>query len=194
MEERILQGLRGAIACSPLDTIFFVSHELATFPLCLVLCLMAIAWWWRRDRHEGFLWVALGLSTLLIEVTLKPGFGRVRPHLWTGAVVETGFSLPSGHALASATFYPLLARAVALRRPDRARAAYLAAAAMALYIGIGRLYLGVHWPSDVLAGWTLGAAQTVLAMRIVDRLKGNADVAGGGAPERSASVGRGPGD
>ncbi len=193
MEEQLLLRLRDAVACRPLDAIFLASNALATFPLCLALVIAAAALWWPRDRREALLWLALGVSTALLDVGLKAGFGRARPHLWHSAVVVDGFSLPSGHALASATFYPLLGRAAAIRWPARARAAYLAAAAMALYIGVGRLYLGVHWPSDVLAGWMLGAAQTLLGMRLVDRLKGDEDAAHRSA-ERPGGVGAGPRD
>lgn len=96
---------------------------------------------------------------------------RARPDLWPrlGAWPPLegpgGHSFPSGHALASATFYPLLAAELARRRPELKGLAYACGVGLPAFIGVGRLYLGVHWPSDVLAGWTLGALQALLATR-----------------------------
>jgi undecaprenyl-diphosphatase len=179
VEERFLLTIREAIASPVLDAVFLVSHHLATLPVCTALVIVAMVLWWRRDRRESVLWAGLGLTTLMFELFLKRGVGRTRPQLWTSAIVERGFAFPSGHALASITFYTLIARAVAIRWPERARLAYAGAAAMALYIGFGRLYLGVHWPSDVLAGWTLGAVQTLVAMTLVDRWKRRVTIARG---------------
>ena len=137
------------------------------FVLALVL--------WHRVRGEtavANVWLGVGVSTYLLQEGLKRVVARPRPQLWPR--LETwppvagseSFAFPSGHALAAATFYPLLAYVLARRTacPSR-RAAVLVGALLALWIGLGRLYLGVHWPTDVLAGWALGATQAVVAMR-----------------------------
>jgi undecaprenyl-diphosphatase len=146
-----------------LDGLFRVSHELGTLTACLVLVLGAIAWHSAHGgRREAVAWLVVGLSTLLLYVCLKPAFGRSRPGLWPPLVDEQGYAFPSGHALASATFYPLLAwTTLRLRGASFA----LFSGALPLFIGFGRLYLGVHWPTDVLAGWALGAAQAAAAIR-----------------------------
>jgi len=74
--------------------------------------------------------------------------------------------MPSSHAVASATFYPLLAWSIGRRFGRMRKPAYAAAAFLPLFIGVGRLYLGVHWPTDVLIGWTLGISQTLIAIRL----------------------------
>ncbi len=146
-----------------LDMLFRFSHELGTLRFSAILVLAAIAWHLRRgERREAQAWFAVGLTTLALYLFLKPVFARPRPDLWPRLVGETGFSFPSGHALASAAFYPLLARAtLRLRRG----AFFMIALGLPLFVGFGRLYLGVHWPSDVLAGWALGAAQAAVAIR-----------------------------
>jgi len=109
----------------------------------------------------------VGAAVALIQAGLKELAQRPRPELWPRLIVEGSFSFPSGHAMASAAFYALLARDVAVHRPEWRRQAYTAGALLALFVGFGRLYLGVHWPTDVLAGWTLGLTQTLVAARVL---------------------------
>ncbi|WP_228028772.1 phosphatase PAP2 family protein [Donghicola mangrovi] len=90
----------------------------------------------------------------------KLGFDRPRPDLVSHAVEVSTSSFPSGHSMMSAVTYLTLAVMLA-RADDRPsiRAFYIVVAAvLAMLVGISRVYLGVHWPSDVLAGWSLGAA------------------------------------
>lgn len=164
MEAEVLLRIH-AHATPLLDALFRVSHALGNTPICAVLVLAAAAWHLRRgERREAVVWIALGLTTLALMEGLKPVVARSRPELWPRLVAQGGFSFPSGHALASATFYPLLAWEVTQRRPAEAARWYALAVALALFIGFGRLYLGVHWPTDVLGGWTLGAAQGLLGI------------------------------
>lgn len=96
----------------------------------------------------------------LISQGLKMLFDRPRPDLVPNAPVELTASFPSGHAMLSAVTY--LTIGVLLTRveaPRRVHAYFLAVAiTMTVLIGVSRVYLGVHWPTDVLAGWCLGAA------------------------------------
>jgi undecaprenyl-diphosphatase len=158
-----------------LDRFFLLSHYLGTLWFCAPFVLALISW--HRARGEGptaNVWLGVGLSTYLLQEGLKRLLERPRPQLWPR--LETwppvagseSFAFPSGHALASATFYPLLAYVLTRRRSAPVRRAALATGVLvALWIGFGRLYLGVHWPTDVLAGWALGAGQAVLAARFV---------------------------
>jgi undecaprenyl-diphosphatase len=174
MEARLLLWIH--VHGSPaLDVAFRLSHELGTLQTCTVIVVVAVAWLlWRGERAEALLFVVLGLTTLDLQEGLKALFARSRPHLWPWLVPQSDYSMPSGHALASATFYPLLAWAVARHWPRAALPAYAAAVGLALFIGTGRLYLGVHWPSDVVVGWALGAGQTTLGIALVERRRGKA--------------------
>jgi membrane-associated phospholipid phosphatase len=166
VESRILLAIH-AIASPALDRVFWLSHHMGTFRFWAIVAALAAIWNWRRgDKAEAWLWVALGLSTWGLIEGIKPLVARARPELWPRVVSETGYSFPSGHALASATLYPLLARSLARARPDRAVVAYGLAFVLAVFVSFGRLYLGVHWPTDVLGGWAIGAAQTLVALRI----------------------------
>lgn len=165
-EAALLLSIHG-LSSPAFDALFRFSHELGTLRSCALLVLAVTAWHGLRgERREALAWLAVGLATLILFLSLKPAFARPRPELWPRLVGDTGFSFPSGHALASATFYPLLAwMTLRLRRVAFA----LMGVGLPLFIGFGRLYLGVHWPTDVLAGWALGAAQAAAAIRWIRR-------------------------
>lgn len=110
--------------------------------------------------HAALLVVASIGGGMILSALLKIGFDRPRPDLVPHAVRVYTASFPSGHAMLSATTYltlgALLARIHASRR---IKLFFLGLAiALTLLIGASRIFLGVHWPSDVLAGWCVGAA------------------------------------
>jgi undecaprenyl-diphosphatase len=113
------------------------------------------------SKYRTALFTAVALTGgWLLSAVLKMGFDRPRPDLVPhGSIVYTA-SFPSGHAMMAAVTYLTLAAMLARVQPRRRLKAYLLLAAIALtvLVGISRIYLGVHWPSDVLAGWTAGAA------------------------------------
>ncbi|MBV9527221.1 phosphatase PAP2 family protein, partial [Sphingomonas sp.] len=104
----------------------------------------------------------------LVEVQ-KYGVERVRPGLEPHLVPVKTFSFVSGHAGNSMVVF--LALALALAPEGRWRVASVAAAlAGSLVIGLSRVMLGVHWPSDVIGGWAFGALWVLLALKPVERL------------------------
>jgi len=109
-------------------------------------------------------WLLLIATTPLLFAGIKALVRRPRPELWPRLLEHSGWAFPSGHALFSATFFPLAAWTLARRFPRGAPFLLGLGVLLPLYIGFGRLYLGVHWPSDVLAGWALGALQGALAV------------------------------
>ena len=118
----------------------------------------------RRRTAEAFLLVgAVGGGTVLSSV-LKLGFDRPRPG-FGGIVIEVytaGF--PSGHAMLSAVTYLTLGALVMRGEARSWMKSYVLALAIltTVLVGASRIYLGVHWPTDVLAGWSVGAAWAVL--------------------------------
>lgn len=151
-----------------LDAVFLLSHQLGTLQFGMALVLAMTFWHAHRgERRAALAWLLVGISTGLLQWQLKEIFGRPRPRLWPWLMEPQGAAWPSGHALSTATFFPLLAWQAAQRWPARAVAAWGAAVALVLYVGFGRLYLGVHWPTDVLGGWMMGAAQTLVALRFM---------------------------
>ncbi len=100
------------------------------------------------------------LGAMLLDLVAKLAIARPRPPLGWMAVPVTGFAFPSGHSTESTAAYGGLAYLVAQAQMDwRARVSSLTIGALiAFLVGVSRIYLGVHWPTDVMAGWALGSA------------------------------------
>ncbi len=112
--------------------------------------------WWRRYREEAKIFVLACLGALILCTGLKLAFGKVRPQLWHQLISETSFSFPSGHALGSLVLYGFLAYELATHYPKQAKFIYSFAVVLIAAVGISRLYLGVHWPTDIIAGYGVG--------------------------------------
>lgn len=122
----------------------------------------------RQWRAALALTLASGV-TLMAIVELKLLFERARPSSSDAIMEAAGYSFPSGHATKAAAIYGIAAilAAVYLRDRKRFRAVVIGlAAAVILIVGISRIYLGVHYPTDVIAGWLLGGGIALGAWRL----------------------------
>ncbi|MBO0661165.1 phosphatase PAP2 family protein [Jiella sp. MQZ9-1] len=132
--------------------------------LIMITTFVALYLWIAGKRRSMVMVVAAIASGFLASQILKRSFARPRPDLVPhGDYVYTA-SFPSGHAMMSAITYLTLAILLARVEPRRRMRAFLIGLAVFLtvIIGVSRVYLGVHWPSDVLAGWTAGAAWALM--------------------------------
>jgi undecaprenyl-diphosphatase len=107
--------------------------------------------------------VAVGGGTLF-STLLKHGFDRTRPDLVPHSMDVYTASFPSGHSMLSAVTYLTLAALLTRLQPHRRARVYVVVTAvvLTLLVGASRVYLGVHWPSDVLAGWAVGASWAIV--------------------------------
>lgn len=133
----------------------------------------------RRPATALLMFVAVAGGQVL-STLLKLEVDRPRPELVSHLVNETSLSFPSGHAMLSAIIYLTLGSLAARFLPDRATKTFVLAIAVltTVLVGTSRVYLGVHWPSDVLAGWCAGFAWAMLcwlAARLLQRRKVVAD-------------------
>ncbi len=139
--------------------ILFTLTQLAGLPVVVISTCVASGLLWRngRRRHAVLLLVAVAGAGVL-NVLLKGIFVRPRPTFPDIYYQEIGFSFPSGHAMLSVVLYGTLAYVIGKTLPSRRARIVLAvgAAIIALIIGFSRIYLGVHYLSDVLAGWSAG--------------------------------------
>ena len=112
-------------------------------------------------------------SGLAVSTILKDSFHRVRPDLVPFDVFVSGASFPSGHSMMSAVTYLTLGALLARSQSRKRVKAYFLLIALLLTtaVGVTRVYLGVHWPTDVLAGWTAGAVWALLCWLAARRLQ-----------------------
>lgn len=148
-----------------LDSTMRVVTSLGSFTVLTFVAVVAALVWRKRVGD----WTALVLLALVAAIawwssnSLKLAFGRARPDLADRLVLAGGYSFPSGHATQSAAIWGTLALLAASRFPSHRLSIWSAAATIAVSVGVSRVYLGVHWFTDVIAGWALGAAVVGLA-------------------------------
>lgn len=126
----------------------------------------------RRWGTALFMFVAVAGGQVLSSL-LKFGIDRPRPELVSHLVNETSLSFPSGHAMLSAVTYLTLGSLAARFLHGRTTKIYVLSLAVltTLLVGVSRIYLGVHWPSDVLAGWCAGFAWAMLCWLVARALQ-----------------------
>ena len=160
-----------SIANDGYDCVFgffsLVGYAWGVVPADIVLVLALAAF--RRVREAVFAAVALAGSGLL-NVAAKQAFSRDRPSLWESIAPETTYSFPSGHAMGSMTLALVL---VLLAWPTRRRLPVVVAMAVFVpMVGLSRVYLGVHYPSDIVAGWAAASIWVVGTYLMVFRGRG----------------------
>jgi undecaprenyl-diphosphatase len=141
-----------------------VGRDLTALGGMAVLTLLVVsttAFFWLSSMHRAAVYVALAcVGALAMSFGLKQAFDRPRPDLAPHLAQVYTSSFPSGHSTMAATTYLTLGM-VASRfvKRRRLKALFLGLATLVTAaVGVSRVYLGVHWPSDVLAGWAIGAS------------------------------------
>ncbi|MEG4233106.1 phosphatase PAP2 family protein [Microcoleus sp. Pol11C3] len=117
---------------------------------------LGIILWVRKHRSEATTIAVTGAGALGLNILLKQLFARARPQLWERTVDVKFYSFPSGHAMISMVIYGLLGYFLGSRFPKLRWWIYSLTVVLIAAIGLSRLYLGVHWPTDVIAGYTAG--------------------------------------
>lgn len=130
---------------------------------------VALWFWWRGHLRLGVAVLAVTLLGRGLAEVQKYEIARLRPALEPHLVVVKTSSFPSGHATSSMIVG--LTLALALTRGTRwTRPAVFVAILLSLLIGVSRVMLGVHWPSDVIGGWSFGMLWVLLTWRPAERL------------------------
>lgn len=138
---------------------------LGGFILLCVVVFLYVRW-----RRAALLVLVAVAGAIPLDTILKATFHRARPVPFFGTPLPASFSFPSGHALFSVCVFGVLAAVTAarVRQPWLRAVVWIIAAALVVLIGLSRIYLGVHYPSDVVAGY-LAAAIWVSTIAVVDR-------------------------
>ncbi|MFI5257735.1 MAG: phosphatase PAP2 family protein [Gemmatimonadales bacterium] len=171
-----------------LDTIFRWITAVGGITGMCVLALLAAAYLWYRGQRRvasGVL-VAPAVAIVIFQI-VKRIYARPRP-LGLGSGVDSSYSFPSGHATASAAVCCTVAyvfwREGFVRRPT----AIAFAVIVPLLVGMSRLYLNVHWATDVLGGWCAGVAIAALAAALYDRHRRRRALSRSGTATRATAL------
>lgn len=163
MESQILLYLN-SLSTPWLDNVMLVVTRLGGVAAVLLAAFFMLAVLYRLRRWQSLAVVAVGMTgTLVLMSGLKLLFARQRPELWELLTHESTYSFPSGHAAMSS----VLAICVVMLA-WRSRWRWLVAGIAVLYvlaIGFSRMYLGVHYPTDILAGWTVAVLWMLVTVR-----------------------------
>lgn len=155
---------------SPAMTRAMTAISLLGYKILIVELVLALAVFLYLRWRRAAAWLAITMAgALALDQALKYAFHRPRPQVFFGTQPHS-YSFPSGHALCSFCFYAVLAGLIAARTRSWALriTAGALAAVLVIAIGLSRIYLGMHYPSDVLGGY-LAAAIWVSAMLVLDR-------------------------
>ena len=125
-----------------------------------------------KERSMAILVVATTAGCAALVETLKLLFGRLRPAASDAVIAVAGLSFPSGHATLSAIVFLTLGAFASSSRQRIAERVYImsAAAGMTLLVGLSRAALGVHWATDVIAGWVFGTLWAAVCLLIAHRM------------------------
>lgn len=124
--------------------------------------------WYAGHRHLPWVLAAIVLIGRGLSEAQKYWIARARPELEPHLVTVKTSSFPSGHATSSMVFF--LTIALALTARSRWRGLAIAGAIfLSVLIGVSRVMLGVHWPSDVIGGWAFGMLWVLLTLRLAER-------------------------
>ncbi len=135
--------------------------SLGSVAVLVLLALVVVVFLLIRRRPSAALLIVVSLGGGMIVTTLlKNAYGRERPPEIYRAVEVVRASFPSGHAMLTAATFLTLGALIARALPQRRQKVYVLSVAvfLTLLVGLTRIYLGVHWTTDVLAGWSVGAA------------------------------------
>ena len=140
-----------------LDQIMLMITRLGNPSVVIPLTFIGLGWLLRQRKWRIAAIFALNcVGGAVLSTGLKVFFGKPRPQLWPQLITETTYSFPSGHALGSMVLYGFSSYLLAQQFPMQRRWIYGVATLLIGGIGFSRLYLGVHWPTDVIAGYSVG--------------------------------------
>jgi undecaprenyl-diphosphatase len=167
-----IQGLNTPLLTSIMKFFTFIGAGVPIAVIAvLIMILLFIVF---KHRRELVLFIAVLVGSALLNLLLKTVFHRARPDL--NRLIEiTGYSFPSGHAMAAVTLYGILTYLLWKHISSKVGRSLLLifSAIMIIMIGLSRIYLGVHYPSDVIAGFLASGAWLAFSIWFYRRKRAN---------------------
>ena len=163
--ENMLLGVRTAFFLQVFNAITYLGN---TYVVAVVTAAAGIFLF--LSRHSRAYLVGLAVTVIgagTVDYIMKLLIERARPGGLIPSTIETSYSFPSGHATFALALYGFFAYVLCRAYPKHARSIVMLASVLILLVGFSRLYLGVHFPSDVLAGYLLGGLWLLIGIRIV---------------------------
>ena len=160
----------------PLDGLMvfvtYLGEPLILFPLTLAMG--SILFWQKRRLEAITIVMAIG-GSLGLNIGLKELFARHRPALWEQIMQVPFYSFPSGHAMVSLVFYAVLVYGLIRQFRSLRWLMLTVGTGLIAAIGFSRLYIGVHWPTDVVAGYAAGLVWLTLCFLLQALLTGHSE-------------------
>ncbi len=152
-----------------LDQAFIFITNLGSAETIIIVTLLIFAYLlYKRQRQNALILFASVSGAAVANLILKALFHRIRPSLWNLVITETGYSFPSGHAMLSSA---LILSIIFIIWKTRWRWPGLVAGVLLIgLIGLSRLYLGVHYPTDIIAGWSVSILWLLIVLVITKNL------------------------
>lgn len=170
-EAPLMLAVHRHTAGTPMEQLALLLHWLGKWPFAtlMTLCLAAYEYRQRRSGRAVLVLAGTALSTAVTSIG-KAFFDRARPELWPRLVEEGSASFPSGHSAFAAAF-AVLWMILYWHTPQRGKV--VAAAGLLLVLaGLSRVVLGVHYPTDVLVGWMVGAVSVLSVYAVMSTGRG----------------------
>lgn len=177
LDREIILALRNLVGPSGPAWLDETARDITSLGSVVVVCLLAgafVGYLLLRGQHSAAILLLVSvLGGLLLNDLLKMIFDRPRPDLALPSLRVFSSSFPSGHAVLSCVAYLTIGALVTRRAPAAHIRTYVMGIAvfLVLLIGTTRVYLGVHYPSDVLAGWCIGSAWVLGCWQVAEELE-----------------------
>ena len=158
------------IMCVPLTNFFKVVTNFANYIVIIILCVVSFII--SKNKWYGVFVSVDAINSTIINKILKSIFVRPRPEILR-LVNESGYSFPSGHAMASFSFYGFIIYLIYRSNIQNKykKILYIFLSLIILLIGISRIYLGVHYASDVLAGYIMAGIHLIIYTYLIEKLQ-----------------------
>ncbi len=164
--ELAVHRLDSALGDAAMKTATLIGSNVVLLPAVALATLVLI-----RHRRRAVA-IVLVIDTVVVIAAyrvLKLVFSRERPRLFDKIALPADYSFPSGHSMSAIGIYGVVAAALSALYPHHRRPVIAAAALLIVAIGFSRIYLGVHWPSDVVGGYLGGVPPLVVSVHLIHR-------------------------